>query len=261
MDPNNTPSQQPREPADPAVPPEPAPDESKPDYATKQDMVATVNAAMASHLKRMLPKLVKEEFGPALDAAMAPIRERLERAPEPAGEKPKGDDPQVTALKKQLDDMTAQMRASQEEAAGERRKADEQALRALLRAEIAPRVRPEAVEDVVDLCFFRRLVGRDDQGKPTFTWRSALSKGMPEEDHEFPLADGAREFLKSKHAEIYIPPPNADNKSGQKSGQKLPAGTIPSSSYGQRAPVTEDEKLQRAIEITANLEARGMGIP
>jgi hypothetical protein len=238
--------------------------EEKPEFVTKEDMTAIVNAAVTSQLKRSLDKGIAAALEPALKHALAPFHEKLEKAPEPpapgggGNEKPKGDDPQVTALKKQLDDVTAGLKAAQDEAALEKRKSMDQTARGQLRSELSGKVRPEAIEDVVDLLFFRKRVAHDDQGNLTFTWRSSLSKGLPEEDHQFPLADGVREFLKSKQAEMYLPPPNTDKN--KLAGSKLPNGsTLPPVGRYDKPAVTEDEKLKRAEEITQALIARGVG--
>jgi hypothetical protein len=240
-------------------------DDSKPDYVTKEEMGGIINAAITSHLKRALPKTITEALGPALETALAPLREKLDKPAAPQDPADKGKDqpdPEVVSLKKKLEDALASMKVAQDAAETEKRKSDEQALRGAFRTEIAGKVRPEAVEDVVDLCFFRNLIKRDDQGRPTFTWRSALSKGMPEEDHQFPLADGVREFLKSKPAEIYLPPPSGDKGSPKSSAGRLPNGsTLPPTTHYDKPAQSEDEKLRRATEKIAALEARGIDIP
>lgn len=236
---------------------------NNPDFVTKEEMTSIVNAAVTSQLKRSLSKSIAEALGPALESALKPIQEKLEKpSNEPAAGDKKQDDPQVTALKKQIDDMSTLLKQSQETAEAEKRKSQEQTARGALRSALTGKVRPEAVDDVVDLLFYRKRVAYDDQGNLTFTWRSALSKGLPEEDHQFPLEDGVNQFLKSKQAEIYLPPPNAD-KGGVKPGAKLPNGngTLPSIQRYDKPAMTDEEKLRRSLELTSALEARGVQIP
>lgn len=237
----------------------------QPKFMTEDDVAKMVTGAVSAHLKgKQMQTLITGVVSSALQEALGPIKEQLAKPPapqEPApGEKQK-DDPKVTALQKQLDDMATLLKQSQEAAETEKKKAQEQTLRAAVRNELAGKVRPEAVEDMVDLLFYRKRVGVDDAGNVTFTWRSSLAKGMPEEDHQFPLPDGIREFLKSKQAEIYLPPPNPPG--GTKSGAKLANGngTLPPVGRYDKPAVTEEEKLRRSIEITNQLHSRGVSVP
>lgn len=233
---------------------------SQPQYVTKDDIAAIVNAAVSSHLKRSLDKSI----GSALDAALAPIKSKLDAPPPSAEEKTQqkqGPSPEVAALQKQLADMQAAMAKANADVAAERKRNHETAAYSALKSELGGKVRPEALDAAADLIFHaRKHVTVDDDGNATFKVRSSRGKGMPEEDLEYQLADGVREFLKTKDAALFLPSPGGQAANGGRAPQQTRTQQ-PSQRQSPRydsPAASEEEKLRRAVELFA---AKGLDLP
>lgn len=219
-------------------------DPPTPKYVTEEQIAQIVNSAVTTHLKRGLAK--------AIDEAIAPLKQKLETPP-PSGDgggKGKEADPEVVALRKQLDDLKGVVKASQEAAsAAEKRAADERAYNAL-RSELSGKVRPEALDVATDYLFRAqgRVVIDEQTGEPRFKHRTALVAGMPEEDHLFPLSDGVKQFLKGKEAQLFLPAPNTAPNPQRPGPRSTTPGQLPT--Y-EKPPATDDEKVRRAMEAEA----------
>jgi len=189
------------------------------------DINAIVNAAVSSQLKRALPKVLAETLGPAINAALEPalkpLQDSLAALPKPGTEaqpdgkgkakgKTDGDepDPKVVALEQKIAKLEADNRVANERAARERRQSIETKGYGDLRQELNGKVRPEALSAVVDILKARQQVVIDDAGNVSLKIRCSLDRGLPEEDHELPLADALPHFLKTKEAALFVPPPN-----------------------------------------------------
>lgn len=190
-------------------------DENQPTFVTEDRVAAIVNAAVTSHLKRTLDKSV----GDAITKALDPIRQKLETpapAPQPDDKSPDKSkpNPEVAALQKQVSDMQAALKLKDEEAATQRRQAREDKAFTDLVGALTGKVKPGSERTAA---LVLRAEGRlvvDDDGNASLKVRTSLAKGQPEQDHEFPIADGVGHFLKTKEADLFIPPPNQGGAGG-----------------------------------------------
>ena len=143
------------------------------------------------------------------------------KIPEPVSEVGKPS-PEMVALQKKLADMETALRTQSEAAERATRSAVEKDAYGALYAELNGKVRPEMQKDLADLLFHaRRQVYVNDDGQTVFKVKASRGKGLPEEDLEYPLADGVKEFFKSQSAAPYLPPP----MSGAGDSGRQPFGT------------------------------------
>ncbi len=224
----------------------------------RDEIVALVNQAVTSQLKRSLSK----EITAALTGALEPIKAELAKAKpaaDPAAdEQQKGKpNPELVALQKQLADMQAALRAKDEEAATERKKAREDRAFADLTAELTGKVRPGTERMVATLLKAQGNLVLDEEGAVALKVRTSLAKGTAEADHEFPLADGVGHFLKTKDAALFLPPPNPAGGAGET------RRVLPNSANGKQLPkydapaLSDDEKARRTAE---QLQAMGVNL-
>lgn len=236
-------------------------DGAQPEYVTADQIGNIVNAAVSSHLKRSLAK----EIAGALEQQLAPIKQRLAEAPPPPADDAaagkggsKAPTPEMQAMQKQLADMQAAMKAAQDEAASEKKKAREEKAYSALKSELTGKVRPEALDAAADLIFHaRKRIAVDDDGNVLFNVRSSLGKGLPEEDRQFPLADGVREFLKTQEAALFVPSPSGGNGAQKRPTQQQPRAPGAAPRYDTPAK-SQDEMARRALEALA---AKGLDLP
>lgn len=221
---------------------------------------ASVNAAVTSQLKRSLGK----ELATAVAAALEPLKTKLEAVPvapapppdDKAPDKSKPD-PIVASLQKQLDEMKSALKAKDEEAAAERKAARDEKAFGLLVTELTGKVRPGAERMVATLLKAQGQLVLDDDGNASLKVRTSLAKGSPEQDHEFPIADGVGHYLKTKDAALFLPPPNSGGAGGDRRVPATPrpqAGQVPT--YATPA-VSDEEKARRTVE---QLQAQGVSL-
>jgi hypothetical protein len=208
---------------DPALPALPA--------GLDQSTVDSINQAVSAHLKRHLAGLPG-----MIDAAIAPLREQFGARPaadKPAGAPAAGGADDVSQLK-------AQLKAMQDQAAGERKASRESKAFQDLRAELAGKVRPEAVDAAAKLVFHadKRVQVADDG---TITFKHG--------DADYSLAEGVAAYLKSPDAALFLPAPNG---SAQRPGQRVPARTTVTGG----APAVESP-MAKTLRLLAGVKANG----
>lgn len=227
---------------------------------TPDQITQIINSAITSHLKRL------PDWGKVIDEKLA----ALPKAPAPEvvaddkGGKAKGQDPQVTALIAKLEEATKVSQQAQERAAAAEKSRREDRALGELRSALIGKVRPEAVDDVSSLLFHvKKMVEIDENGNAFLKVKRAPAPGFAEEDALMPISDGVDHWSKSKAAAIYIPatpPAGAQPPSTPARASKMP-------SPGQKTPApkfegparSDNEKIQRAMQIEAALKAQGFG--
>lgn len=229
------------------------------DDTNQPDINAIVNSAVTAQLKRALaPKTLAAALAPLIADVVKPLQDELATlkqappatpatgpAPGPAPDKP---NPELTAVKQQLQEMKDQLAKERDRAAAaETKQRDDAAFGALKTQLSAAKVRPEMVEALAKVLFLAdKRVEFDENGKPLLRVRVAPSKGMAEEDQLLTLEDGVKAFVKSKEAEPWLPAPGgAPGTPGQRRPAPTPGGQPP---VNQSQPTTEEEMRARSIE-------------
>lgn len=213
-----------------------------------QMILAGVNSAVTSQLKRTLPKEIegamsgfKDSFATLLNENLTPIRqsfearqkqeqeerEKAEKSRQPAATQANAE---LEALKKSMAEREAaqekrlaayeaKLKEADAKAEAERRKATEATAMTNLRSALTGVVQPDAVDLVADLLRARKQVEIADDGSLKMRIRAALMKGAPEEDHELPLAEALPHWTKTKEAGYFLPPPQTPGGAGAGSGR------------------------------------------
>lgn len=235
--------------------------ETQPSDAVNLDQIRTiVSGIVSSTLKASLPKVVQETLSSslktALDAELAPIREKLTAAPAMHPDKGKQDDkekapevdPRIADLEKKLAKMGEDNRAFRAQAEAERKRARETKAFGDLRQQLTGKVRPDAIDVVADLMRARGLVAYDDDGNVSMKVRRAPMKGMPEEDADLPLSEALPFWLGSKEAQLFLPPPSAPSD-GKRAGFNGPAPRSQSNGTARSAdPVSTFESQYGSLD-------------
>lgn len=192
-----------------------------------QKLSNMVNAAVGNHMKRSLPKFLEE----ALTPHMTSLKEQFAslRPAEPSKAPKEGDDTnaRVTQLEAMLKKEQAARAAERQQTRNDRAYGD-------LKAVLAGKVRPEAVEMVA------KLIKADGRLVVTDSGEASLRVG----DMEHDLSTGIAEFLKTGEAQMFLPAPGYGPSSKPlKPGQRPPART------GGPPPANETpaQKAQRLI--------------
>ncbi len=218
--------------ADPNAPPPPPPPA---DPAADQKLADLVNGAVKAHLGRALPKALEESVTPLLTGFKAELTALLPKAP-PTPEAGKG-----TAVNPELEELRAEVKREKDARLTEKRQAREDKAHGDLVATLTGKVRPEAVRDVADLLFYARKavkVGAD--GNVT----------MKVGDLDYPLAEGVGEYLKTKDAALYLPPPAPAAKGrGALPVRTIPQRQAPAGTPPGQAPQREDPAAKTAREL------------
>lgn len=226
--------------------------QTDPGFVTAEQVAQIVNQAVTSQLGRILPK----QLGTAIEAAMKPLHERFAAQPEPATpdktEQSHRPDPQIVALQKQLADLQAANRASQEEVASERKRAREDGAFSALTRSLSGKVRPGTEDIVATLLRAKGQLVIDDEGRPSLKVHTSLFKGQAEADHEFPIEDGVGHYLKTKDAALFLPPPTGGAGA---LNQRAPNGPPRQGPQYDAAPTSPEEKARRVLEEMATLGA------
>lgn len=220
--------------------------------AMRAEIGALISGAFKSEGKRQIASAVKDaleglKLGDTIAAEVAKLKPEEKPEPKPGEKKP---DPEVSALKAKLEELT-RAHAQQTEAA---RVANENARNekamASLRAELGPHVRPDALELAArDLFTGQKRVTFDEQGNPLLTVRKSSLLGG-EEDVPLPLKDGVAHWLKTE-GKFFAPAPNGGG-SDPKGGRGPQRGAAPLGRDGlpnyEQPATTDAEKLRRAEE-------------
>jgi len=189
-------------------------DDSKP--ITKGELRATlgnmVNGALTAHLRKPdFRNMLTTAIADAVKSAL-PAKEQVESdgdgAPAAGGAKSGKIDPKVAHLEKQLAEMKAQNEEKDRKAAEATERARMKEAEASLRTMLAGRVRPEAVNVVIDAFKARGAIQLGEDGAATMRLPYAATKGSKAELVDFDLEDGITEWMKSPEAALFAPPPN-----------------------------------------------------
>lgn len=182
---------------------------------TPKEIAEMVNAAIASHLKRDLGKLIADAVSPISAAVKALETKQTEPTKIDDASKPS---PEFLALQRQLEELKTANSAAEARAVATERKAREDRAFGELRTQLGKHVKPEHVELLSKALYYGdKRVEFDDEGRVLFRAQVPQYAGGPIQDQLLPLADGVEAFAKSKEAEIYRPAPTP----------KQPMGSIP----------------------------------
>lgn len=186
-----------------------------------------VNAAVTSHLKRMIPNAITESLktidwggtlGTIVDEKLKSFQPATSSKDESGSEGAAGKtDP---AIEKQLRTLSEKLEASERRAAKaeeERQQIETQRQRdaavGAFRSAVQAKVKPELLDVFVDHYTTKRL-SLDEKGNPLFTVRKAPYKGAPEEDTKLTLDEAIPLLLSSKEASPFLPAPGGQQVGG-----------------------------------------------
>lgn len=241
---------------DPIDPPADPPKQFTPEEITNMVTGAAnriVKAELSKALKTELGPLLGEQLKSTLPALLKELKIEPPPADDPQDPKSKKPDPETAALRQKLAAFEQQLESEKKAREAAETKSKNDAGKSALRAALAPHVRPDVLDMVVDLQFdARKRVSFDDDGRPLFTIRQAPYAGAPEEDTPLHLADGVGHWLKSEEAKFFLPPPSPKGPP-QQGGPRQP-------NLSQRVPeyekpaLTTAEKIQRANERAAAVD-------
>lgn len=213
-----------------------------------EDISNIVNKAVTGQLKRALGK----EVADAVAKAVAEMKSQMTPPePQPQSKKDK-QDPEVTALQRQIEELTNNYKRAEQSRLETEKRAREDRTYAELRSMLQKELKPEFVEMVArDLTKGQGRVVFDEDGNPLFKIKRSPYQGMPEEEEELPLEAGVQAYLKSKEAEPFLPPPGTSKtppvskQKGQSAGSNRRDGTP----FYDKPATSEEEKLRRAMEM------------
>lgn len=222
------------------------------------DINAIVNSAVTAQLKRALsPKALAAALAPIVSEIVKPLQDELatlKQAPAPApGPAPAPDkpNPELTAVKQQLQEMKDQLAKERDRAAAaEAKQRDDSTFAKLKDCLSAAKVRPEMVEVLAKVLFHAdKRVEFDEQGNPLLRVRVSPGKGLPEEDQVLTLEEGVKTYVKTKEAEPFMPPPGgAGGGTNQQQRRAAPSPSRGQASTQESPPQTDEERAQRALE-------------
>jgi hypothetical protein len=223
-----------------------------PQYVT----VEQLNAAIGSHLGRALPKALEpfnKQFGDINETLKKLATPKVEPTEEEKNRQ-RQSDPETLALKNQLEELKqANQREREAREKAEATQRDNAAF-AHLRSLVAKSVRPELVDVVAKNLFYaEKVITYDESGKALFKSRRAQYQGGPEEEVATTLEDGVQQYLKTKEAQVFLPPPTSKqptNNGGNRQPTRFDGG-LP---VYDKPATTDQEKVRRAMEREAALE-------
>lgn len=228
----------------------PDPTNPNPTPETPDDLNQKINQIVSSHIKRF-EKSFGETFAKTLDEKLAGLKPAApESTPAPEGGKAKGN-PELAAMQARIDDTLKALEAEKKRVVDLESKRRDDSAKSALRAALKD-VRPELLDVATEYLFnSQKRVTFDEDGRPLFKVRRSPASGLPEEDVEMPLEEGAAHWLKSKDAAGFLPAPTPTRAGGR--------GPSDSPSYSKRGPggrpvwdspaKTDAEKVQRAMEM------------
>lgn len=227
---------------------QPATQAAAPEYVSK-DEFRTVLSGM---LKNMLPKVVQESMAQSLPTVIekhlteaqakakaaqqepAAMQDSKQEAAKPSAE--------LIALQKKIADLEKSNRETAERYAKERQRAIEANGISALRQSLSGKLKAEAVDIAADLIRARGQLVFDDDGNPLMRV-VVKQKGYDDEEQKLPLGEAIGHYLKSKEAELFLPPPS-NGAGGAK--PKLPNGSR--TPNGQFAPAGQFKSPSEAFE-------------
>jgi len=198
--------------------------------ALDQRTINAVNAAVASHLKRHLSKLPE-----MIEAQFAPLREQFAARPATEQARPAPQQSTDTDALRQIEELRGQLKKEKDSAQKEKRVAREEKAFSQLRTELTGKVRPEAVDAAAKILFHadRKVVVGDD-GNITFK----------QGDSDFDLREGISEWMKTKDAAMFLPPPSPRVPVQRTNGPRNSTG----------APPVNEDPLAKTVRMLSALK-------
>jgi hypothetical protein len=228
----------------------------QPQPLSAEDVAKMVNAAIATHMKRDLGKLIADAIGPVA-TAVKELQTKQPEAPK-VNDDPGKASPELVALQRQLEELRTANKAAEERAAATERKArEERAYGELVGLLNKNSIKPEFVDVLAKSLYYgEKRVEFDEDGRILFRTQAPQYTGGPLQDQLFPLADGVEAFAKSKDAEAYRAAPV----------QRPPTKPIPRiQGSGSGALPVSDGKIPSTLEdpgwanrVAAELAASGV---
>ncbi len=225
--------------------PEAAQGETGPKYVTEEQLNRAITARFGEMSKK-LEKSFGDTLGKTLEERLAALK------PAPADEeKPQSplDAPEVKGLMKQMGELQARLKATEEREAAAKAKARDTQLRqhvgeALASAGIKDTLRAKhALKFLVD---GEKLVNWDEDGE-RLVFRD--SEGFVD------FATGLKGWLKSEDAKMYLPPPDTSGTGGRTGTAPVPAPRV--TPGAQSGPENDDAKAAR---VAAELARMGIAL-
>lgn len=224
---------------------------------TADDVARIANQAVTAQLKRELPKAF-DGFLPTLTKTLDERLASFKPADPPAGGAPRDQQtPELAAMQRKLDELTAANKAAEERAFAVERKAREDGAFSELRTALGKHIKPEFVDPIAKSLYYAdKRVEFGEDGKPLFKAMVPAYQGGPLQETLLPLIDGVEAFAKSKEAEAYRPPPTTRQPNS-------PPPRIPTQSSASRTG--GDSKIPSTLEdpgwasrMAAELAANGV---
>ena len=189
-----------------------------------QAQADAMNAAVAAHLGRALPK--------ALEVALAPHLSKL-AAPAPA----------AAADEKDPEKRLAALQASHNklltDLAEGRQKAREKDAHDALKKSLSAHVKPELVDLATDHLFHvSKVVTAHEDGSVTFS----------HEQVPHGLAEGVAAWAKTEHAKVFLPPPSASQRSRPATRSPVAGPEVGEKPVSQMSKIELAEKTYRDIQ-------------
>lgn len=225
------------------------------DYVTKDDVAQMITGAVNRISKDLQSK--QEKSLSDISAQLKALAE-AKHPPAPEGDDVKGKekaDPKVAHLERQLSELQATLKATEQARQQAEQRAREDSARSALKSELAKTVRPEMVDTVAKILFdAERRVSFDEDGTPLFTIKHSPVQGMSAQDTAFTLSDGLGHWLKSDEAKFFLPAPGGGQEQGR--GPQGPRVRRPGNQSPELPPDDDEGKIRWAIEQESRLANR-----
>lgn len=224
---------------------------------TSAELSQLVNSAVTAQLKRAFTK----ELAPAIQAAMAPLKQELDALKQKDGDaaqaQPNGKkNPEMLALEQRLEQMQAALQKAEDEKTAERKAAREDRAFSELVSSLTGKVRPGTETMVAKLLKADGKLIVDEEAGAVLRVRGSRVKGMPEEDLDLPIVDGVAHYLKTKDAQIFLPSPSNGGAGSEgrvsPTARRAPGEKPPTF---DKPPATDEEAAARTL---AQFEAMGI---
>jgi hypothetical protein len=223
---------------------------------TAEDVARIANQAVTAQLKRELPKAF-EGFLPSFTKAIDDKLASFKPTEQPADEKNKGASPELSALQRQIAELTEANRLSNERALSVEKKAREDTAFSELKAALGGHIKPEFIDPIAKSLYYAdKRVEFSEDGKPLFRAMVPQYTGGPLQEMLLPLKDGIEAYAKSKEAEAYRPAPTAKTPNAPPPRIPSSGGTQMQNNGGKVPTVNEDPTW--ASRMAAELTAQGV---
>jgi hypothetical protein len=208
-----------------------------------EELSKMVNQAVTSQLGRMLPK--------ALEGVTSAIGKTLDQ------QTTNQPSPELVALQRQIAELTAANKASEDRARAVEQRSREDAAFGELRTALGTHLKPEFIDPIAKSLYYAdKRVEFGEDGRPLFRALVPQYTGGPLQETLLPLRDGVEAFAKSKEAEAFRPPPSP--KTPQAAPPRLPSsGNSGAPAFGNKIP-TAAEDPGWATRMEAELVAQGV---